>query len=84
VSFYRDRDGREVDFLVELRDGVVPIEVKTGLPGRLPRLSTIREPSWTGGWVVSLAQRPREIAAATSEWTLVSPSDLVERVLKLS
>jgi hypothetical protein len=81
VSFWRDRDGREIDFLVEVRGATIPIEVKMGMPGVLPRLDRIREAGWSGGWVVSLAQVPGDVAPLTAEWTMVSPRDLVPRVL---
>ncbi len=76
VHFWRDRDGREVDFLVETRSGTLPIEVKVGTPSGLAPLARIREPSWRDGLVVSLLQRPGETAACTADWTAISLADL--------
>jgi len=84
VSFWRDRDGREADFLVEARTGAIPIEVKVGKPGRPPRLDALRDHDWTDGWVVSLGQEPGSTARLAADWTLVSPIDLVPRVLGLA
>lgn len=83
VSFWRDRDGHEVDFVVEARGRVVPIEVKVGTPSALPRMKTIGEPEWGQGWVVSLAQAPGVVSAVSPEWNLVAMNDLVTRVLGL-
>lgn len=78
VSFWRDRDGREIDFLVETRRGVVPIEVKTGMPGRLPPLARLRDDGWTKGIVLSLAQPAGSTAEVHDDWTMASPLDLPE------
>jgi len=80
IAFWRTRDGDEVDFLVEARGHVTPIEVKLGTPDvrALPRLSKIAEPSWQPGRVVSLST----VALAadqqpwTTDWLAASPLDL--------
>lgn len=83
VSFWRDRDGHEVDFVVEARGRVIPIEVKVGTPSALPRMKTIGEPEWGPGWVVSLAQAPGVVSAVSPEWNMVAMNDIVPRVLGL-
>lgn len=71
VTFWRTRDGAEIDFLVETGGAVFPIEVKLGIPdGRdLPRLASFRESNWRDGTVLSLAAR-NEPVALTNEWRL--------------
>jgi predicted AAA+ superfamily ATPase len=57
IHFWRDKDGNEVDFLVEARGKVMPIEVKLGTPN--PRdllpLDKLGIPTLKEGHVVSLA-----------------------------
>ena|GEM_PF-6019653 len=31
IYFYRDRDKKEVDFIIETQDGIYPIEIKKGV-----------------------------------------------------
>lgn len=57
ICFARDRDGHEIDFIVETRRGVLPIEVKMGSvdTARLPRIELFAEAQWLPGHVVSMA-----------------------------
>lgn len=73
VRFFRTRDGREIDLLVEHQGKVYPIEVKLGLPSTstLPRLSDIAPPNWERGQVVSLAVTSAE--TLTKDWRVVPP-----------
>ncbi len=82
VRFYRSRDGIEIDFLVEARGAIQPIEVKMGNPSprELPRLDRIRSPNWNPGIVVSLAYRGRELAAISEDWRLGSPAAIGDLV----
>jgi predicted AAA+ superfamily ATPase len=77
ITFWRTRDGEEIDFLVEAGGTVFPVEAKLGLPdGReLARLERIRETHWQQGAVVSLAAGDSP-QAITSEWRAVSPRGL--------
>lgn len=77
IHFWRDRDGNELDFLVETSRSVIPIEVKMGSPDtrELIALDKIREPSWEAkGRVVSLMalQEKRKISLGPT-WDRVSP-----------
>lgn len=80
ITFWRTRDGEEIDFLVEEGGRITPIDVKLGTPDprRLPRLAPIAELSWRPGRVLSLtALNPGHgTTALTPEWTLGSPLDL--------
>lgn len=62
VSFWRTRDGDEIDFLLEYAGKVRPIEVKMGTPRQkeLLTLDKIREEHWLGGVVISLAANQLE------------------------
>lgn len=57
ITFWRTRDGEEIDFLVEAEGRIMPIVAELGTAdGRsLPRLRKIAEPSWQPGHVLSLA-----------------------------
>ena len=57
IHFWRDKEGNEIDFLLEARGQVVPIEVKLGTPNPrdLLQLDRLEIPSLKQGHVVSLA-----------------------------
>ncbi len=80
IHFWRTRDGQEIDFLVESEGRCFPIEVKLGRPnpGALVRLSSVADPTWEPGQVVSLSgsTMPQPLAA---DWSLVSPQGLTLR-----
>lgn len=78
IHFFRTKDGSEIDFLVEARGAVQPIEVKMGQPSarELPRLEKIRGANWKPGVVVSLAHRGPELPALTDEWRIGSPASV--------
>ena len=80
ITFWRTRDGEEVDFLVEAGGVVTPIEVKLGTPdGRsLPRLDRIKEAMWQSGRALSLtALSPAAPTALLTEgWFAGLPLDL--------
>lgn len=80
ITFWRTRDGEEIDFLIEAGGHVTPVEAKLGTPDRrsLPRLGKISEPTWRPGHVISLttldpAAHPAIVADG---WTTASPLDL--------
>lgn len=80
ITYWRTRDGEEIDFLVEAAGHVCPIEVKMGSPdGRtLPRLSRVAGPNWDPGRVLSLLHLqpgcpPVQLAEG---WHAASPSNL--------
>lgn len=80
ITFWRTRDGEEIDFLVEAGGRVTPVEVKLGTPdGRsLPKLARIAEPNWREGRVLSLTHlRPApERLTLAERWLAASPLDL--------
>jgi len=80
ITFWRTRDGDEIDFLVEAAGRITPVEVKLGTPnGRaLPKLDRLAEPNWRTGKVVSLTHldpndpNPDRITLAEG-WEAASP-----------
>ncbi len=77
ITFWRTRDGEEIDFLVEAGGSVFPIEAKMGQPGGgdLPRLERIREHNWEEGTVLTLAASKTR-TALTSQWQMASATSL--------
>jgi hypothetical protein len=77
ISFWRTRDGQEVDFLVATGGLTFPIEVKIGLPEPrdLPGLHKIRGHDWQTGTVISLASG-ETTASLTDEWSVAPAGDL--------
>lgn len=79
ITYWRTRDGEEIDFLVETAGRITPIEVKLGtLNGRhLPSLARLREDRWNPGRVVSLVHlAPGALPATLAEdWLAASPED---------
>jgi len=80
ITFWRTRDGEEIDFLVESKGRVTPVEVKLGtLDARaLPRLAKIAELSWRPGRLVSLiALDCADVRSRwADDWFAASPLDL--------
>ena len=80
ITYWRTRDGEEIDFLVEAAGRVCPIEVKMGTPdGRaLPRLERMADSRWDAGRVVSLLHLNPDSLPATiaAGWQGASASDL--------
>ncbi|MBI5594774.1 MAG: ATP-binding protein [Elusimicrobia bacterium] len=76
-SFWRTRDGQEIDLLVEASGRCFPVEIKMGRPQArsLPSLKSIAHPNWARGQVVSLSGG-REPVAVAEDWDLVSPAGL--------
>jgi predicted AAA+ superfamily ATPase len=77
ITFWRTRDGEEIDFLVDSGRAIFPVEAKLGWPDSrdLARLEKIREPTWKRGTVISLAAGDSP-QAITTEWQVVSPQGL--------
>lgn len=77
VHFWRTRDGREIDFLVETDGSTYPVEVKLGSPGydRLAPLEKVAGPGWREGQVVSLAASESPVRLR-DDWTLCAPGSL--------
>ncbi|MCX6870980.1 MAG: ATP-binding protein [Verrucomicrobia bacterium] len=80
ITYWRTRDGEEIDFLVEAAGRICPIEVKMGTPdGRaLPRLERMADSRWDAGRVVSLLHLgPDTLPATIAEgWQGASTSNL--------
>jgi hypothetical protein len=80
ITYWRTRDGQEIDFLVETAGRVHPIEVKMGTPdGRLlPKLGPLSEPNWATGRVVSLLHlSPGSVPATLApDWLAATTTDL--------
>ena len=80
VSFFRTRDGVELDLLVE-HDGVIdPIEIKMGTPDArsLAKVEAISEPRWRGAHVLSLTAVGQAPFAISPSWTAIGPDRLGE------
>ena len=77
IHFWKDRDARELDFLVDVGSTVFPIEVKMGYPrlADLPKLESVRESNWADGAVLSLAAGIKA-TRLTPQWYLVHPAQL--------
>ena len=79
ISFWKTRDGEEVDFLVESGGRCYPIEVKLGLPDPrdLAPLARIRDSHWEPGVVVTLARIGAEQPASLHpDWAAIGPHAL--------
>jgi len=80
ITYWRTRDGEEIDFLVEAAGRVCPIEVKMGTPdGRgLPKLERMSDSRWDVGRVVSMLHLNPDSLPATiaAGWQGASTSNL--------
>lgn len=80
ITYWRTRDGEEIDFLVEAAGRICPIEVKMGTPDArgLPRLERMSDSRWDVGRVVSLLHLDPDSLPATiaAGWQGASASDL--------
>ena len=80
ITYWRTRDGEEIDFLVEAAGRVCPIEVKMGTPDArgLPRLERMSDSRWDVGRVVSLLHLAPDSLPATiaAGWQGASTSNL--------
>jgi uncharacterized protein len=79
ISFWRTRDGQEIDFLVEAQGACYPIEVKTSTPDPrdLVGLEGVRESHWKRGAIVSLAELGATAPKAVhADWVVTGPEGL--------
>lgn len=80
ITYWRTRDGEEIDFLVEAAGRICPIEVKMGTPDAraLPKLERVSDSRWDVGRVVSLLHLDPDSLPATiaAGWQGASASDL--------
>jgi len=80
ITYWRTRDGEEIDFLVESAGRICPIDVKMGTPDArgLPRLERMSDSRWDVGRVVSLLHLAPDSLPATiaAGWQGASASDL--------
>ena len=80
ITYWRTRDGEEIDFLVEAAGRICPIEVKMGTPDArgLPRLERMADSLWDAGRVVSLLHLGPDTLPATiaAGWKGASTSNL--------
>ena len=80
ITYWRTRDGEEIDFLVEAAGRICPIEVKMGTPDArgLPRLERMADSRWDAGRVVSLLHLGPDTLPATiaAGWQGASTSNL--------
>ena len=80
ITYWRTRDGEEIDFLVEAAGRICPIEVKMGTPDArgLPRLERMSDSRWDVGRVVSLLHLAPDSLPATiaAGWQGASTSNL--------
>jgi hypothetical protein len=78
ISFWRSRDGDEIDFLVEVDMKRFAIECKVGTPSMstLVKGRHLEELDLNATYVATLTALNREPWKVTEEWTAVSPIDL--------
>ena len=80
ITYWRTRDGEEIDFLIEAAGRICPIEVKMGTPDArgLPRLERMSDSRWDVGRVVSLLHLAPDSLPATiaAGWQGASTSNL--------
>lgn len=78
ISFFRTRDGEEIDFLVECQGRIYPIEVKMGQPSAndLASVKKYESSNWGKGTVLALSQLGRNRAPLSSDWDIASPLEL--------
>lgn len=83
ISFWRDRDGHEIDFIVTHQSKITPIEVKLGQPSMksLWNYQKITTDAWQPGIVLSLSAQA-ETAALSQEWRLMHPNNLANIFLQ--
>jgi predicted AAA+ superfamily ATPase len=85
IYFWRTRDGAEIDFLVEARGSIQPVEVKLGCVSsqELVALARLNEPNWRRRRVISLAygavnDRGGGPVAISADWSAGGPASLEE------
>ncbi|MCI0652010.1 MAG: ATP-binding protein [Planctomycetes bacterium] len=80
ITYLRSKDNEEIDFLVEHRGRVFPIEAKCGdvRTDELPAVAKFREPNWSIARVLtpSVSDPVGHIAPARNDWLLCSSRHL--------
>jgi predicted AAA+ superfamily ATPase len=89
ISFWRTKDGQEVDFIVETSKSIFPVEVKMGIPraSEIIDFDRISGPNWEEGKIISLSFQEQASNVAKSaqpnpktylkdHWQLISPMDI--------
>lgn len=78
VSFWRSRDGEEIDFIVEVGQRRFAIECKVGTPSpsNLVKAQRLAELDVDKAYVATLTALNREPWKLTEHWTAVSPLDV--------
>lgn len=80
LHFFRTRDGKEIDLLLERSSRIWPIEIKMGIPDTrsLIKLESVRENNWERGTIVSLASSAKTPRPHTSDWDILGFADLTD------
>lgn len=78
ISFWRSRDGEEIDFIVEFDQRRCAIECKVGTPssGGLLHGRNLEELDLSAAYVATLTALHREPWKVTERWTAVSPTEI--------
>jgi predicted AAA+ superfamily ATPase len=78
ISFWRSRDGDEIDFIVEVDQKRFAIECKVGTPSpsSLMKGRHLEELDLSAAYVATLTALHREPWKVTEQWTAVSPIDM--------
>ena len=83
ISFYRTRDGAEVDFLLETDKGTLAIEVKNGIPEKkdLLKLESLFEEvtNLSSGVVLSLTLQQERPATHPLDWNYFPLNSGIQR-----
>jgi predicted AAA+ superfamily ATPase len=78
ISFWRSRDGEEIDFIVEADQRRLAIECKVGSPitSSLLKGRLLEELNLSAAYVATLTALHRDPLKLTDQWTAISPIDL--------
>lgn len=78
ISFWRSRDGEEIDFIVEADQRRLAIECKVGSPitSSLLKGRLLEELNLSAAYVATLTALHRDPLKLTDQWTAISPTDL--------
>jgi predicted AAA+ superfamily ATPase len=78
ISFWRSRDGEEIDFIVEADQKRFAIECKIGSPttSSLLKGRHLEELDLSAAYVATLTALHRDPLKLTEQWTAISPIDL--------
>jgi predicted AAA+ superfamily ATPase len=88
ITFFRDKDGHEVDLFIEVGGRIYPVEIKTAMnvPAQsLVDLNKIKGLQFEGcGYVINPQMGGKPPLSLTHNWSAVSPEWFYEYILRVS